>query len=123
MFCCMEFAGCSSAETNSDVMIYYASYRGEAFYTEGYDWKSTKPEKQVAYVLRKMTLPQDLSKGRTALIEGVEVEGYELQDNVVKLNLNEAYYNMKKPAKVLLQAAFLESLSQIKPVDWSKRKI
>lgn len=111
------FIGCGKEEEQKDVWIYYVDAENESLITEGYDWESSDEIEQISFVIEKMRVPTDPVKCTSAIPSDVEITDWSLDEGKVELSFGETYELMDKPKEILMQAALIESLSQIEGVE------
>lgn len=113
----MFLTGCGEKDESFDVWIYYIDAANETLITEGYNWKLTDAKEQASFILDKMRMPRDTVKCTSAIPGDVEITSWTLDGNQLELSFGEEYYLLDRPREVLLQAALVESLSQVDGVE------
>lgn len=109
-------AGCSKKETY-DMQIYYLNSDETDLKPEGYNLKSGKAEEQVQEVLKKMQKPKDSVECIPAIPTDVMITDVRLEDNRLDLYFSEDYDILDAASDVLLQAAVVQTVTQIDGVD------
>ena len=93
--------------------IYYIDHVNETLVTEGYNWKEEETEDRIAFVLEKMRTPLDSVKCTSAIPSDVEILDWSLSGQKLELSFSDEYHLLDRPQEILLQAALVESLSQV----------
>lgn len=113
----MLLSGCSEKEEKGDVLIYYIDDENDTLITEGYDWEEKDTREQAAFILEKMRTPKDTVKCNSAIPSDVKMIDWTIDGQVLEVSFSDEYKLMDRPQEVLLQAALVESLSQVDGIE------
>ena len=120
LFFCMAFliCGCSEKEKKeSEYVIYYKNPEGTKLVTEPFEKKGlTQPELLDEFLT---ALIKDYSEDCLSTIpKNVELMRYELKDSQLTISFGKEYKEMNKTDEVLLRAAVVRTVTQLKSVQY-----
>lgn len=96
---------CAEQDIANGMYVYYLNADGNALIQETY------PMTTIEGALEKL-------KYHSALPKGIEVEQYKVNKGYLELYFNSAYAKLSKTTEVLVRAAFVQTLVQVKDVNF-----
>lgn len=112
------FSGCEKKEKNkSEYQIYYKNPEGTKLVTEPFEKKGRTQSELLDDFLN--ALSKDYSEDSLSTIpKNVEIVRYELKDSQLTISFGKEYAEMKKSEEVLLRAAVVRTVTQLKSVQY-----
>ena len=111
------FAGCKKESKDSGIKIYYMDALGNGLVTEEHVLQSKSREKQAKEIITLLAATPETSDYRRTIPEGVEVLDIVFDKNSVTINFDRNYEDFTGYTEVLIRAAVVKSLLQIKGVE------
>lgn len=107
---------CGKANKESDYQVYYLDSDETGIISVDYELSANEddPAAVVDELLEAMKLSPDVTELRATLTDDVEVVSHTESGYLITLNFNSAYYNMDKVKEVLVRAAIVKTISQVK---------
>lgn len=114
-------AGCSKGKEpgKNDTFVYYVNTDGTALVKEAYKFEKDRTEEAVKDVLGRMGKEPDSIDYKSVFQKGVRVVDWNLTDEaILDIHFNGDYAGMKPEEEILLRAGVVQSLIQIRGVDY-----
>ncbi len=110
--------GCSGEEKGTEMKVYYINPDGNGLVEEKYYRQAESGDEAIEEVIRILQNPMDKASVRSAIPEEVEILGFEVEKEILKLTFSEAYTELRASAEVLLRAAIVQSLVQLPDAEY-----
>lgn len=98
--------------------VYYINAEGTSIVQGEYQWKNEDPAKAAENIIEGMRNPKDSVVHRSAIPKKVEILKMDIDGGRLKIDFNQEYQEMKRPEEILLRAAIVGSMSQIKEIQY-----
>lgn len=110
-------AGCAKKGTDSSgYQIYYTNIERTKLVEESYHAQSGETDGVIAELLVKLASPSMSAEHTSALVSGVEITGSSLSDGQLTVTFSDAYQNLDNASEILLRAAVVMTMAQVKDV-------
>lgn len=109
--------GCSKEESGTKMNVYYIDTDASALVECDYYRVETETEESIKEVLSALMSPEEKHL-QSPIPDGLEIEGFRVQNRKLELVFNEEYLNMSKSAEILLRAAVVQTMVQIPEVSF-----
>ena len=113
----LSLVGCKGDEENSEYSVYYIKTDKTGMTPVGYEYKSSDAESMISEALTELSEDVDDIKAVNTIPAGVEVKNWELNDGNLGLYLIGDYEALDIYTEILVRAAIVKTLVQIKGVD------
>lgn len=118
-------AGCSSGQgsgseskaADGTFQIYYANREGTKLVREDYTCKGTTFDERMDELLQEFKTPRKPDLEKSALPEGVTINGTSIVVTEIDVDFNSAYLSLNTAQELLLRSALVETLIQLSGVD------
>lgn len=125
VFAC--FLSCSGEEStggqqgnsvsSSEVQLYYLNKEETALLSQPYAMEAEDQGEQIQELLGKMqALPEEIDL-KAPMRMGFQLQSYQLEGTQIVINVDEAYRQMLPSTEILVRAAIVRTLTQIKGID------
>lgn len=111
------FSGCKSSDEKTGMNVYYMDALGNGLVAEKHELKSESKEKCVEEAIQLLSSAPNVNEARRTIPEDVEVLDVVFDKSTVTLNFNRNYMDLTGYTEVLVRAAVVKTLLQIKGVD------
>lgn len=111
------FSGCKSSDEKTGMNVYYMDALGNGLVAEKHELKSESREKCVEEAIQLLSSAPNANEARRTIPEDVEVLDVVFDKSTVTLNFNRNYMDLTGYTEVLVRAAVVKTLLQIKGVD------
>lgn len=117
-------AGCSlikesGKEPGKDgAFVYYMNMEGTALVKVGYTMKNTVEENVIEDMLQEMRKEPESIDNKSVFPTGVYIRDWVLTDEILDIHFNSGYSRMKPEEEVLLRAAVVLTLAQLKGIGY-----
>ncbi len=114
-------AGCSKGKEpgKNDTFVYYVNTDGTALVKEAYKFEKDRTEEAVKDVLGRMGKEPDSIDYKSVFQKGVRVVDWNLTDEaILDIHFNEEYGRLKPAEELLLRAAVVQTLAQIRGIEY-----
>ena len=112
----LSLVGCSTGSGDYDSKIYYVNTDKTSITAVDYDIQATKTEDQIAEVIEMLGKETEEIEYITTIPSGLELKRWELNDGTLELYFVGDYDSLDVYTEVLVRAAIVKSLVQIKKV-------
>lgn len=110
-------AGCAKKGTDSSgYQIYYTNIERTKLVEESYHAQSGETDGVIAELLVKLASPSMSAEHTSALVSDVEITGSSLSDGQLTVTFSDAYQNLDNASEILLRAAVVMTMAQVKDV-------
>lgn len=119
--CLGLLAGCSKGKEpgKNDTFVYYVNTDGTTLIKEAYKFEKNRTEEAVKDVLGMMEKEPDSIDYKSVFQRGVRVEDWTLTDEaILDIHFNEEYDRLKPAEELLLRAAVVQTLAQIRGIEY-----
>ncbi|MEZ3485481.1 MAG: GerMN domain-containing protein [Lachnospiraceae bacterium] len=119
--CVGLLAGCSKGKEpgKNDTFVYYLNTEGTALVKEVYKFEKDRTKEAVGDVLREMKKEPDSIDYKSVFPKKVQVEDWTLTDEaILDIHFNEEYGRLKPSEELLLRAAVVQTLAQIRGIEY-----
>lgn len=122
IFCILFLVGCErgSAPEEKSNYIYYVNADSTGLVKEEYQIPDTGTDEQIKQMLYELQKDTDTIDYKSAYPEKVRIQSWKLKDTDLEIDFSKSYADMDASTEVLLRAATVQSLVQIKKVDYVK---
>lgn len=111
--------GCSQKQEGTSINLYYINPEGNGLVEVEYTLLEKKDAQVAAEeVLDMLQNPENIKKHQPALAPTVEITEVVLNGERVEISFDENYRQLEKSAEVLLRAAVVQSLVQVKGINY-----
>lgn len=110
-------AGCSEEDDGTKMNIYYIDTDANALVECEYSLKETEVDARIKEIINELYSSKEKNL-QSSIPEGVEIEGYRIQNRRLELVFNEEYLKISKSAEILLRAAVVQTMVQIPDVSF-----
>lgn len=117
VFGCGQEEGTGKADEIEGTYLCYVNTEENSLVRESYEIQGETADEEVEDVLEEMQKEADSIDYRSAFPDHVSVTDWSLTDGRLDLTFSDSYLRMSKGEEVLLRAALVETLGQIKGVD------
>lgn len=117
VFGCGQEEGTGKADEIEGTYLCYVNTEENSLVRESYEIQGETADEEVEDVLEEMQKEADSIDYRSAFPDHVSVTDWSLADGHLDLTFSDSYLRMSKGEEVLLRAALVETLGQIKGVD------
>lgn len=117
VFGCGQEEGTGKADEIEGTYLCYVNTEENSLVRESYEIQGETADEEVEDVLEEMQKEADSIDYRSAFPDHVSVTEWSLTDGRLDLAFSNSYLRMSKGEEVLLRAALVETLGQIKGVD------
>lgn len=114
---CSLFAGCGRKTTAGSINIYYMNALGDGIGAISYEMEQTKTEDMVDEALQRLATDPDDVDFRKTISGDVQVLEKQLDSGILSLYFNREYSDLSGYTEVLVRAAIVKTLVQIKGID------
>lgn len=111
------FTGCKRESSENSTKIYYMDALGNGLVTEEHVLKSESREKQAKEIMKLLASTPENTNYRRTIPEGVEVLDLVFDKGTITINFDHNYEDVTGYTEVLIRAAIVKSLLQIKGVE------
>lgn len=113
-------SGCQKVEQKeqSAAYIYYVNNTRTTLEKEAYETQNKPVRDEVALILEKLQASPESSSLKSAFPKGVAIENFKLKKGKLDIYFNQDYEELKKSDEVLLRAAVVQSVVQVKGVEY-----
>lgn len=111
------FTGCKRESSENSTKIYYMDALGNGLVTEEHVLKSESREKQAKEIMKLLASTPENANYRRTIPEGVEVLDIVFDKGTITINFDHNYEDVTGYTEVLIRAAIVKSLLQIKGVE------
>ena len=117
-------AGCSMGKEagkepgKGGMFVYYMNMEGTTLVKSGYTMKNATEEKVIQDLLNVMCEEPDSIDHKSVFPAEVSIRDWVLTDKILDIHFNGGYQRMKPEEEVLLRAAVVLTLSQIKGIEY-----
>lgn len=111
------FTGCKRESSENSTKIYYMDALGNGLVTEEHVLKSESREKQAKEIMKLLASAPENANYRRTIPEGVEVLDLVFDKGTITINFDHNYEDVTGYTEVLIRAAIVKSLLQIKGVE------
>lgn len=111
------FTGCKRESSENSTKIYYMDALGNGLVTEEHMLKSESREKQAKEIMKLLASAPENANYRRTIPEGVEVLDLVFDKGTITINFDHNYEDVTGYTEVLIRAAIVKSLLQIKGVE------
>lgn len=109
--------GCSEEEDGTKMNIYYIDTDANALVECEYNLKETEVDERIKEIINELYSSKEKNL-QSSIPQGVEIEGYRIQNRRLELVFNEEYLKISKSAEILLRAAVVQTMVQIPDVSF-----
>lgn len=117
VFGCGQEEGTEKTDEIEGTYLCYVNTEEDSLARESYEIQGETADEEVEDVLEEMQKEADSIDYRSAFPDHVSVTDWSLTDGRLDLTFSDSYLRMSKGEEVLLRAALVETLGQIKGVD------
>ena len=117
VFGCGQEEGTGATDEIEGTYLCYVNTEEDSLAREPYEIQGETADEEVEDVLEEMQKEADSIDYRSAFPDHVSVTDWSLTDGRLDLTFSDSYLRMSKGEEVLLRAALVETLGQIKGVD------
>lgn len=117
VFGCGQEEGTGKTDEIEGTYLCYVNTEEDSLARESYEIQGETADEEVEDVLEEMQKEADSIDYRSAFPDHVSVTDWSLTDGRLDLTFSDSYLRMSKGEEVLLRAALVETLGQIKGVD------
>lgn len=117
VFGCGQEEGTGKTDEIEGTYLCYVNTEEDSLVRESYEIQGETADEEVEDVLEEMQKEADSIDYRSAFPDHVSVTDWSLTDGRLDLTFSDSYLRMSKGEEVLLRAALVETLGQIKGVD------
>lgn len=117
VFGCGQEEGTGTTDEIEGTYLCYVNTEEDSLARESYEIQGETADEEVEDVLEEMQKEADSIDYRSAFPDHVSVTDWSLTDGRLDLTFSDSYLRMSKGEEVLLRAALVETLGQIKGVD------
>lgn len=117
VFGCGQEEGAGTTDEIEGTYLCYVNTEEDSLARESYEIQGETADEEVEDVLEEMQKEADSIDYRSAFPDHVSVTDWSLTDGRLDLTFSDSYLRMSKGEEVLLRAALVETLGQIKGVD------
>ena len=117
VFGCGQEEGTGATDEIEGTYLCYVNTEEDSLARESYEIQGETADEEVEDVLEEMQKEADSIDYRSAFPDHVSVTDWSLTDGRLDLTFSDSYLRMSKGEEVLLRAALVEALGQIKGVD------
>lgn len=110
--------GCAGEGKGTEMKVYYVNPDGNGLVEETYYRQAESGNESIEEVLRILRHPIDTASVRSAIPKEVELQGHNMEGNILELTFSETYSDLRASAEVLLRAAVVQSLVQLPKVEY-----
>ncbi len=100
------------------MFVYYMNMEGTSLAKEGYTPKNSTEEKVIEDMLRVMHKEPESIDNKSVFPAGVYIRDWVLTDEILDIHFSIGYNGMKPEEEVLLRAAVVLTLSQLKGIEY-----
>lgn len=125
VFVIFLLAGCGSFRKESakepgknGMFVYYMNMEGTSLVKAGYTMENTTEERTIEDMLQTMRKEPESIENKSVFPAGVYVKDWILTDEILDIHFNSEYGRMKPEEEVLLRAAVVLTLSQLKGIEY-----
>lgn len=120
VFCMLVLTGCgkNSEQIVEGTGLYYLNTEGTGLVKEKHTIKGTSAEEKIDGLLEEMQKETDCIDYVSPFKDEVKIEDWKLRSGMLDIYFNVKYNNMDSSSKVLLRAAIIQTLTQIKEVEY-----
>ena len=115
--CIMALPGCKKKGQVTGTRIYYTDSERSMLVEKEYKPEGKNAKEQVRSVLEKLQEKTDDIDYQTVFIRNVKIQKWSLKEKKLTIRFNEAYQELSETEELLLRAAVVQSVGQIKGVD------
>lgn len=103
--------------SSSEVQLYYLNKEETALLSQPYAMEAEDQGEQIQELLGKMqALPEEIDL-KAPMRMGFQLQSYQLEGTQIVINVDEAYRQMLPSTEILVRAAIVRTLTQIKGID------
>lgn len=117
VICVMAVSGCKKEDHIKGERIYYMDSEGIALTEKSADFKGKTQKEQIKYVLKTIQKNTDDINYRSPFIKGVKIKKWTIKSKKLILDFNRSYQKLTPAEEIVLRAAVVQSVGQIKNVD------
>lgn len=119
LICLAMLSGCGRKEVDASKIyqVYYVSNTETRVETREYIMRSDTPEEQLSELLSALAAMPDKLEYKAPLAMGFSVLSYNLDDGKLMLDLDTHYKELKPTTEVLVRAAIVSTLTQLREVN------
>lgn len=119
LICLAMLSGCGRKEVDASKIyqVYYVSNTETRVETREYIMQSDTPEEQLSELLSALAAMPDKLEYKAPLAMGFSVLSYNLDDGKLMLDLDTHYKELKPTTEVLVRAAIVSTLTQLREVN------
>ncbi len=103
--------------SSSEVQIYYLNKDENALINQSYTMVSEEQSGQIQELLEKMQAVPESIDMKAPMRQGFQVISYQLEGTQIVIKVDEAYRQMIPSTEILVRAAIVRTLTQIKGID------
>lgn len=120
VLCLVLLCGCSKKEKSTEEMtyIYYTNIDGTGLVGEECELEGKTAKEQAEFCFEKLSSETDSIDYNSPYPEKVKVKSWKLNDTDLEVNFNVAYKSMNPTQELLLRAATVQTMVQIKGIDY-----
>lgn len=115
--CIIAVSGCKKENNAKNSHIYYTDSEGVSLVEKSIKLDGKTQKKQIASVVKTIQKNTDNIDYRSPFVKGVKVKDWSLQSGKLTMNFNRAYRKLSATEEIVLRAAVVQSVSQVKGVD------
>ncbi|MEG0804896.1 MAG: GerMN domain-containing protein [Lachnospiraceae bacterium] len=113
-------AGCGEKkqiENKKETPVYYVNNEESKLVPVNYELKEKTPQKQIAELMYQLTKTKNGTDYKAAIPPKIKIESYKLENRQLYVYFNEGYSELGPVQEVLLRAALVRTMIQVKGVD------
>lgn len=121
----VSFVGCGStpAEKSGETSVYYINGETDKLAEENYQQRSENVNNQVFALIDALSRPGKEKNHKAAIPAEVTVNGYDIDNGTVTVDFSKSYKQLKNRREVLLRAAVVFTLCELKSINFVKFKV
>ncbi len=114
---CGLLVGCGGHKEKENMKIYYINALGDGIGAVGYHMHATKTDAMIDEALQELGKDPDSVEYRRTISDSVKIEDCALDDGMLSLYFDREYEELTGYTEVLMRAAIVKTLVQIKGID------
>lgn len=120
LVCMLCLSGCAKKEINTKKLyqVYYVSNSETKVEMRTYEMKATEPESMLNELMECLSTVPEKLEYKPPFSMGFQVLGVEWEDGKVMLDVDKAYYDLAPMTEILVRAAIVRTLTQIKGANY-----